>query len=277
VSILAYSQDIVYDTIPSGMYWLRVKGGVQETMIKQFYETSGILVKSKVFASAGLLDGMIYNQDYRDYHFTYDTLTYEIHSNQALNLLVYRYYYNDSVYTTFAGLRKAPMGAGIFEGQYLDITPIIPGEAIVRIYNGIGASRSLFLTLRYSDLTEASLRDYSLTSEVTIQTIKVSKILRVSMSKDTIIEDPDKYGIRIWPNPTNSILNIEILNNPGVNIRLYNYLPLLVYQQNNVYDELTIIDVSSFSTGSYVLVLSDVKTGSIIYTTKIIITHQHLE
>ena len=68
-SSLTLAQDIVYDSIRGDRnYWFRAKGGENEQFtLALMYENQGMLTQSKVISSAGILDGLIPNKDYKDY------------------------------------------------------------------------------------------------------------------------------------------------------------------------------------------------------------------
>ena len=275
LSSLALAQDIVYDSIRGDRnYWLRIKGGQNEQVsLGLMYENQGILTQSKVISSAGILDGLIPNKDYKDYSFIYDTLTYEIKTKDSLNAYVYRFFYNDTTYQYFVALRKAPLGASVFEGQYYFITPLVSLNSIVRVYDGIGTNRRLVVTLVANQMDEFDIQEYELSNQVTVKGVKVSKVLRSSRTQTFIGDEDDNIDfadyVKIWPNPVADILHIKMMQHDGVIINLFSTKPMLVYQKE-VTSDYHEIDVTRYSSGSYILMITDMN-GIILYTGKLII------
>lgn len=274
-SSLTLAQDIVYDSIRGDRnYWFRAKGGENEQFtLALMYENQGMLTQSKVISSAGILDGLIPNKDYKDYSFSYDTLTYEIKTKDSLNAYVYRFFYNDTTYQYFVALRKAPLGASVFEGQYYFITPLVSLNSIVRVYDGIGTNRRLVVTLVANQMDEFDIQEYELSNQVTVKGVKVSKVLRSSRTQTFIGDEDDNIDfadyVKIWPNPVADILHIKMMQHDGVIINLFSTKPMLVYQKE-VTSDYHEIDVTRYSTGSYILMITDMN-GIILYTGKLII------
>lgn len=274
-SSLTLAQDIVYDSIRGDRnYWFRAKGGENEQFtLALMYENQGMLTQSKVISSAGILDGLIPNKDYKDYSFSYDTLTYEIKTKDSLNAYVYRFFYNDTTYQYFVALRKAPLGASVFEGQYYFITPLVSLNSIVRVYDGIGTNRRLVVTLVANQMDEFDIQEYELTNQATVKGVKVSKVLRSSRTQTFIGDEDDNIDfadyVKIWPNPVKDILHIKMMQHDGVIINLFSTKPMLVYQKE-VTSDYHEIDVTRYSTGSYILMITDMN-GIILYTGKLII------
>lgn len=274
-SSLTLAQDIVYDSIRGDRnYWFRAKGGENEQFtLALMYENQGMLTQSKVISSAGILDGLIPNKDYKDYSFSYDTLTYEIKTKDSLNAYVYRFFYNDTTYQYFVALRKAPLGASVFEGQYYFITPLVSLNSIVRVYDGIGTNRRLVVTLVANQMDEFDIQEYELSNQVTVKGVKVSKVLRSSRTQTFIGDEDDNIDfadyVKIWPNPVADILHIKMMQHDGVIINLFSTKPMLVYQKE-VTSDYHEIDVTRYSSGSYILMITDMN-GIILYTGKLII------
>lgn len=274
-SSLTLAQDIVYDSIRGDRnYWFRAKGGENEQFtLALMYENQGMLTQSKVISSAGILDGLIPNKDYKDYSFSYDTLTYEIKTKDSLNAYVYRFFYNDTTYQYFVALRKATLGASVFEGQYYFITPLVSLNSIVRVYDGIGTNRRLVVTLVANQMDEFDIQEYELSNQVTVKGVKVSKVLRSSRTQTFIGDEDDNIDfadyVKIWPNPVKDILHIKMMQHDGVIINLFSTKPMLVYQKE-VTSDYHEIDVTRYSSGSYILMITDMN-GIILYTGKLII------
>ena len=274
-SSLTLAQDIVYDSIRGDRnYWFRAKGGENEQFtLALMYENQGMLTQSKVISSAGILDGLIPNKDYKDYSFSYDTLTYEIKTKDSLNAYVYRFFYNDTTYQYFVALRKAPLGASVFEGQYYFITPLVSLNSIVRVYDGIGTNRRLVVTLVANQMDEFDIQEYELSNQITVKGVKVSKVLRSSKTQTFIGDEDDNIDfadyVKIWPNPVKDILHIKMMQHDGVIINLFSTKPMLVYQKE-VTSDYHEIDVTRYSSGSYILMITDMN-GIILYTGKLII------
>lgn len=267
-----FGQDIVYDSIAGNKSnWFHIKVGPLEKTVGIKYENQASLIKSKVLAAAGLLDGMTKGIDYKDYRFSYDTMTYEFSTDVPINMIVYKYILDDGTPLFFVGLRKASLGESMFEGQYMFISPLVVLDSEVKIFQGVGTNRSLFLSLKPPNLTDNSITDYQLSNKVTIQGIKVSRVLRASKTRDILtgIHDENIYVIRSWPNPVSFDFHIEIFNNRGVVIRIFNDQPKLIYENRTSNDETT-INVSSYSSGIYFIVITDEPIENIISTIKMI-------
>jgi len=268
-----FGQDIVYDSIYGNKSnWFRIKGGPIENFVRIEFENEAMILQSKVLSAAGLLEGMERGVDYVDYTFPYDTLSYEFKTDVPINVIIYKYYHNDTTYRYYVGLRKSHLGATLFEGQYMFICPIVAISSEVRIYNGIGPTKQQVLRLTPEEMTDDMITDYQLSNEVTVRGIKVSRVLRASKTRDILTEIIEKpiYVTKIWPNPANDVLKIEILENPGVMIRIFNSLPLLVYESHMV-TEILEVNTSSFKPGTYLLVVSDHNVENIIEVIKFIV------
>lgn len=266
-------QDIVYDSIVGNQSnWFRIKGGTIEKLIRTEFENQAIIRQSKVLSAAGLLENMEKGVDYVDYTFPYDTLTYEFKTDVPINVIVYKYYHNDTTYRYYVGFRKSILGANMFEGKYMFICPIVAVGSEIKIYDKIGNLKTLFFTLKPENMNDNLIGDYNLSNEITIQGIKVSRTLRASKTRGILTNLPDNsfYNIKIWPNPISDYINIRILNNKGVMVRLFDSSPTLKYQELINSDEIK-IDLSSFLSGYYILVITD-KKENIIEVIKIIKT-----
>ena len=267
---LVSAQDIVYDSTRGNQnYWRREKAGKDEKVTGLWYENLGIIVRSKVLLAARVWDGLQENVDFRIDSLLNDTIVFEYKTTPPLNLIFYQYYVNDTISYNFIGLRKAAVGSDLFTGQYLYICPIINGSQI-KIFEGIGANRSLLLSINADDYN-INYTDYNVSEQITFQIIKGTqtilrpKILDFTTSIDENLADK----IKMYPNPTSDLLSIEIPGNSGVMIRIFNNKPTLIYQEY-LSEESKMIDVSTFPIGIYVLVISDEKSGSIITSKKII-------
>lgn len=268
---LVSAQDIVYDSIRGNQSnWRRLKTGQNEKLEGVWYENLGTIAKSKVLLAARIWDDVEENIDFRIDSLKNDTIVFEYKTSPPLNLIIYKFYYNDSSFYNFIGLRKAEVGSDLFTGQYLFICPII-SNSIVNVFEGIGSSRRILFSMNGDEVNESSYGDYNVSEEITFQvvegsqTILIPKILSFITSVDENLAD----NIKIYPNPISDFLNIEFGENNGVMVRIFSNKPILIYQEY-VEEENKVIDVSNFSSGVYVLVISDAKSGSIITTKKII-------
>lgn len=281
ISILLWSsclfgQDIVYDTLrgnPSS--WMKIKGGSEQIHIRTSYENLGYLSKSKVVVGAGILDGLQVGVDYQDYTFDYDTLIYEFSTDTQINMILYRYYYDDVLFRNFVGLRKADLGADVFDGKYMFICPIVYENSIVNIYNGIGDKRRFYQSIKLSDINESSYGNWMLWNEVTLETINISKILRQSKTDDfiSVVVDNPYDDIKVWPNPVSGpLLNIEFPeNNSRKTIRVYSLIVTLMLETFMDSDKLE-LDISQLKSGIYFVLISDEK-GIVLSNTKLVILH----
>lgn len=268
--ILLISQDIVYDPmIGNKEYWRRIKVGPTENILNTYFQNQGIISKSKILMAAGLWDGMVENVDYTIIPIEYDTIVFEFKSDESLNLNVYKYQYDETYFFNFIGLRKANLGDDMFTGKYLFICPI-PPQAQIIVYKGIGNKRKTFLTINGNQITENSYVDYSVPEEVTFKVLRGQKKLMHAIVKSFIVDEND-YESRVstWPNPVKNILHVQILDNPGLILEIRTLTGLLKYKQT-VYGDMVDINFSPYSSGTYILVLTDQSNTNILYTTKII-------
>jgi hypothetical protein len=268
LSIQLFSQDIVYDSIRGDrLDWRRIKIGSKETIYGVGYANLGIISRSKILLSAGIWSGLTDGIDYKLVDLKNDTLTFEYKSDSNLNLILYKYYYNDTLYNSFFGLRKANLGDELFTGKYLFVCPISQGST-VHVYNGIGRNKKLFMSVSPT-IEESLYRDYLVTNKITFVAIKGSKQILIPTVIEFIEDDTKTFDIDIYPNPTSDNINIQIINNTSTILRIFNNKPLLVYQ-NRLDQDFTSIDLSSLKSGIYLLVFSEPTTESIIHVYKLI-------
>lgn len=267
------AQDIVYDPqIGNKNYWRRIKVGEKEKILNTYFQNLGLISRSKVLMGAGILDGISPNVDYEIYPLDYDTIVFEFKTNSLLNLNFYRYEYDENRHFNFAGLRKANRGDDMFSGQYLFVCPI-SADAYVTIYKGIGSKRKEFLSFKGSEMDEEEYiyTDYDVPDEMTIKVINGQRQILHAIIKRYIIDENDfQSRVAIWPVPANTYLNIKILENSGIILRIYNLSGVLLLEKQ-VNEELITLDVSSYKSGNYILVFSDYNFGNILYSTKIVI------
>ncbi|MCF6308582.1 MAG: T9SS type A sorting domain-containing protein, partial [Flavobacteriaceae bacterium] len=77
-------------------------------------------------------------------------------------------------------------------------------------------------------------------------------------------ENTLKSQLKIYPNPTNDFINIEIANNnSNIAIKLYSILGKLLYQ-SNTNTQLFKIDMSDLSRGIYILELTDAQSNKAV-------------
>jgi len=97
--------------------------------------------------------------------------------------------------------------------------------------------------------------------------------LRSSRTQTFIGDEDDNIDfadyVKIWPNPVADILHIKMMQHDGVIINLFSTKPMLVYQKE-VTSDYHEIDVTRYSSGSYILMITDMN-GIILYTGKLII------
>lgn len=268
---LASAQDFVYDSIRGNQtYWRRIKVGQSEKLTGVWYENMGIIVRSKVLLAARVWDGLQENIDYRIDSIKPDTLLFEFNASPPLNMIIYKYYYTDTTFYNFIGIRKAELGSDLFTGQYLFICPIIE-NSYVNVFEGIGANRKILLTIDGNNIIETNYRDYSVSKQITFQVIKGSKVFLFPKTLEYITDTNENFAdsIKIYPNPVTDILNVDMPGNMGVMLRIYNNKPQLLYQEF-VNTDNKVINVSNLFSGMYLLVISDYNNGSIITVKKII-------
>lgn len=267
------AQDIVYDSLRGNKdYWRRIRWGTSENLNSTWFENQGIISRSKVLLTARVWDGLVKDVDYTLTYFPFPTerIIAEYKTTGPTNLIIYKYYGPvDTIY--YVGLRKAELGSDLFTGQYMIIDPIIPNpNCVINIYNGIGSSRRLFLSIKKSTISDSDIGDYVMSNQVTFETISGTNVqIRAKILK-FIRVDTTKYEIKIWPNPvTENNFNLQILKNDGLMMRIFDIKPALLYQEFLSSEE-NIIDVSWFKPGLYFVVISDEKKGNIYETIKII-------
>ena len=270
ITIYALSQYIVYDClIGNKNYWRRIKVGENETILNTYFQNQGIISKSNILMAAGIWDGLVENIDYKIIPLDYEVLTIEFRSDEMLNLILYKYQYNENYSYNFLGLRKAKSGDDLFTGKYLFVCPI-PLDSKISVYNGLGSKRKLFLSMNGDEIDENSYTDYNINKEVTFKIINGKKRLMQPIVKNFIINEND-YESRIvaWPNPVKDMLHIKILENPGLILRIHTLTGLTRYE-SLINSEITDINLSSYVPGTYVLVFTDNTNTSILHTIKII-------
>jgi len=268
------SQDVVYDSIIGNKnYWRRIKYGTSETILNTYYQNEGIIAKSKVLISAGVFDEMIKNEDYILQSLNNDTLIFEFKSDEPLNLIFYKFYYNNIENTSynFFGLRKANLGDDMFTGKYLFVCPITP-KSIVNVYKGIGTKRKLFMSIKGNEINESIFTDYNVPSEMTFQVIGGLKKIIYMIIKEFILDENNfDNRVAIWPNPVYNNLNVKIVENPGVILKIYDNKPLLLYQEYVTAENISIDVTPFFAAGLHTLILCDYKRGNILYVGKVIV------
>lgn len=253
-------QDVVYDTsMGNKSNTMQIKGGKFETPFKLYFENIGILTKSKIVVGAGILDGLTRGVDYVMEGVKYDTVYFEFKTDVPLNVITYKYYYNDTVYHSFLGIRKAPYGSDVFDGQYLFIAPFFQGNQVIDIYDGVGNNRIHQFTTKIGELTEDSYRQFQLSNQVTFRSIYGSDSLRVAKT-DNIITDIHEieYNVTLSPNPASDELKIKMSNNNGrrFKIRIYSIIVTLMNEDYMETSEKT-INVSHLEDGMYFLLIFD--------------------
>jgi hypothetical protein len=268
LSIISFSQDIVYDSLRGNRdYWRRIKVGNSQIPLNIFYENEGIICKSKVLLSAGIWYDIKEGVDYQLWRLNSDTITFEYKSDRNLNFIVYKYYTNESAYTYFFGIRKAQLGDYLFTGEYLFVCPIRYG-AIIDIYEGIGNNKKLFKSFNGDQMDDSMIADYDIGSQITCISKYDGRILLHPITIKFLPIKNIENDVKIWPNPVNSILHIEFLGNTGCILKIYNNGLLMTEKTMN--EETIEIDVSSYKKGTYVIVFLDPNNKNIIYTAKII-------
>jgi len=274
ITFSLFAQDIVYDSLRGNKdNWRKIRWGSSETLNSTWFENLGVIVRSKVLLSARVWDGLVKDVDYTLKHFPFptDIVWTEIKTNSSINLIVYKYYGPvDTIY--YVGLRRAELGDDLFTGEYFIVDPVMPKQnCVIKIYNGIGSNRQLFLTIDETDITDVDIGDYTMSNEVTIETINGTPIRLFAKVEEFIHVDTTKYEIKLWPNPvTENNFNLEILKNDGLMMRIFDIRPALLYQEFLTSEQNT-IDVSFFKSGLYFVVISDEKLGNIYKTIKIVV------
>jgi hypothetical protein len=267
---LVYSQDIVYDSIYGNpIYWRAIRKGQSEKLVDFRYENTGTIVRSKVLLSARVWDGLTENVDYWLDSLKSDTMVFEYKTSPPLNMITYRYYYNDSSFYNFIGLRKAELGSDLFTGQYLLICPVIK-DSHINIFEGIGANRKILYSINTNDINDTSYKDFNVPEQITFQVIQGTKLILYPkvLNITTYVKDINIKLINIYPNPVSDFITVEMTGNMGVVIRIYNIKPQIVYEEY-VLTEKKIIDVSNLPSGIYFLIISDYHKGNIIATKKL--------
>jgi hypothetical protein len=91
--------------------------------------------------------------------------------------------------------------------------------------------------------------------------------VRVTIANPAGILDLQNGDVKIYPNPSNGMLNIKIENNEEVKqIKIYDVVGQLV-KTEAVTSELSKVDVSNLNNGIYVVQLADVN-GKVMMSSK---------
>lgn len=133
------------------------------------------------------------------------------------------------------GRCTAPSGADLFRYVSFDATPIAdnPGSASIILYDGANYDGTDGENLRTTDYTNFTFNDYN------------------GCSVASVADDILSKAVSIYPNPTNSMLNIKI-NDTNINIKNINLIDItgkVVYSNSDVKP----FNVSQYSKGLYVL------------------------
>ncbi|MFK5982276.1 MAG: T9SS type A sorting domain-containing protein [Flavobacteriaceae bacterium] len=100
--------------------------------------------------------------------------------------------------------------------------------------------------------------DFSNWGKYYIDAVSLTQVV-LSTNENTL-----KSQLKIYPNPTNDFINIEIANNnSNVAIKLYSILGELIYL-NNTNKQLFSIDMSDLSRGIYILELTDAQSNKAV-------------
>ena len=150
--------------------------------------------------------------------------------------------------------------------------------------NGCASVDTLQLTINYSSTTDFSITtadscyewnmvSYCETGDYTqtLQTVEgCDSVVTLHLTITVGIDDHDLSGIDVFPNPTNSILNIK--GEDMQRIVIYNDNGQLVYADGSVVSDLKQVDVSHFAAGQYFVkvLLGDGRT----VTRKFIVTRR---
>jgi len=272
ITFSLFAQDIVYDSLRGNKdNWRKIRWGSSETLNSTWFENEGIIVRSKVLLTARVWDGLVQNVDYTLNYFPFptDRIIAEYKTTGPTNLIIYKYYGPvDTLY--YVGLRKAELGSDFLTGQYMIIDPVIPNpNCVINIYNGIGANRQLFLSIKKSTISDSDIGDYVMSDQVTFETISGSIVQIRAKIIEFIEVDTVKYAVKLWPNPVIDNFTLQIIPNDGVMVSIFDIKPSLQYKEIITEEEST-INISNFKTGLYFVVISDKTKGNIIKTIKII-------
>lgn len=150
--------------------------------------------------------------------------------------------------------------------------------------NGCASVDTLQLTINYSSTTDFSITtadscyewnmvSYCETGDYTqtLQTVEgCDSVVTLHLTITVGIDDHDLSGIDVFPNPTNSILNIK--GEDMQRIVIYNDNGQLIYADGSVVSDLKQVDVSHFAAGQYFVkvLLGDGRT----VTRKFIVTRR---
>jgi len=119
-------------------------------------------------------------------------------------------------------------------------------------------------------IDEYLYKDYIISGQVTFQTIKGSTRILIPVVFEFIKDDLTELKIDVFPNPTVNFVNIQIINNDGFKLRIFDNKPQIVYQQYIDMDYTT-ININQLKPGLYTLVFSSMSNETIQYVHKLII------
>jgi len=84
------------------------------------------------------------------------------------------------------------------------------------------------------------------------------------------VNNPEKNSVNIYPNPTNSIVNVELTNDIS-QIVVYNYVGQVVYEQVITKDKTIQLNVRGYEAGAYLIKF--ITTSGESFTKKVAVTH----
>ncbi len=110
--------------------------------------------------------------------------------------------------------------------------------------------RGSYITNACSSFTDGDVQDYT----VVISNSSSSKIDLQANGDDSINQDISGISVNVYPNPTNSFLNIKYLNNIGVtDLTLVDATGKILLKSPS---QLNILDFSKYAQGWYILVIT---------------------
>jgi len=96
----------------------------------------------------------------------------------------------------------------------------------------------------------------------------ISEIFDITVSEPININSVLDSQIKIYPNPTSGILNIDLSNYKNAGLQITNILGQTLFAEKNISNNVKTIDLSNYSNGIYII---NIETNNKVYTSKFIL------
>jgi hypothetical protein len=207
-SVLGYSQNVIYDTIPYNYNgWTSVSSGSDSYI---FYEREGELTDAK----------------YNKYFFENPNISIEFHTSESINIIIFNTGENDTI--KMAVRKGENLGYNTSKGVYL-FSYTFKENDLINVYD-IADNKNLIFSFNTSNFNTSYLKDYQISNDILIEFIGNDPYrTRTYYVTKTINQTPTdtqniKIDVMIYPNPvenelyiktTEKIDRIDIINENG--------------------------------------------------------------